>query len=163
MASEAGIGIQAAAERSSVIDNRGDNTLQVAIENITQSGRELCAATAFFSLDALAMIAKNLHTVDRVRILFGDDASRTQRAILLQRLRQRSDSDFADQRLIDPELDALKKVNELFKQAGSKPAAIRSRSFMRKPTFRRGKTIHRKWGFSDPVTSHGPASLKTSN
>ena len=37
--------------RPSIIDNQGENTLLHGIENITENSRELCIATAFFSLD----------------------------------------------------------------------------------------------------------------
>lgn|GEM_PF-872033 len=101
---------------TSVIDNQGDNTLQVAIRNITETSTDLCIATAYFSLDALALVADNLHGCNSIRILFGDEANKTQRAKLLEQLRARSDRDLADQRLIDPTLDNLRKVQELFRQ-----------------------------------------------
>lgn len=102
--------------QTSIIDNQEGNTLALGIENITGGVRELWIATAFFSLDALALVAKNLHQCDQVRILFGDDADRRQRQKLLQEMRDRSDGDLVEQRLIDPTLDSLRKVQELFKQ-----------------------------------------------
>lgn len=101
---------------TSIIDNQGENTLAIGIERITGGVREFCVATAFFSLDALALVAKNLPGCDRVRILFGDEADRSERVKLLRRMREHSDFDLAEQRLSDPTLDALRKVEELFKQ-----------------------------------------------
>lgn len=101
--------------QSSIIDNRGDNTLAVRVENITGGVRELWIATAFFSLDALALVAKNLEQCDQVRILFGDEADKTQRSKLLARTRETSDKDLGERRFDDPTLSALEKIDLLFR------------------------------------------------
>lgn len=100
---------------STIIDNQGDNTLQAAIIEATSGAKELCVATAFFTLDALAMVAEHLHECDRVRILFGPDSSRTQRGKLMELLRLQSDRELAERRINDPTLTDLVKVESLFK------------------------------------------------
>ncbi|MDQ2730312.1 MAG: phospholipase D-like domain-containing protein, partial [Armatimonadota bacterium] len=117
------------ATTSSIIDNRDGNTLQVGIENITGGSRTLCIATAFFSLDALGMVACNLHECESVRILFGDDSDKMQRVKLLRRLREQSDADLADRRMVDPTLSNLAKINELFKQKRIQARCYTSRKF----------------------------------
>ncbi len=103
------------AAATSIIDNRDGNTLQVGIENITEGSRSLSIATAFFSLDALELVACNLQGCESVRILFGHEADRSQRERLLERLRAQSDVDLAERRLTDPTLSSLAKIDALFK------------------------------------------------
>jgi len=100
---------------TSIIDNQGENTLRAAIERITGGGRDVCIASAFFSLDALALVSKNLGDCERVRILFGDDANRTERAKLLARLRADSDKALVKDRMSDPTLESLQAVDKLFR------------------------------------------------
>ncbi len=114
---------------TSIIDNRNGNTLQVGIENITDGSRTLSIATAFFSLDALAIVACNLRDCESVRILFGDEADKMQRSKLLERLREQSDADLADRRLTDPTLSNLGVVNELFKQKRIQARCYTSKKF----------------------------------
>ena len=87
---------------TSIIDNQHGNTLHNALELITEDGRELWIATAFFSLDALNMVGENLVRADRIRLLFGDDASARQRNALIRAMRERSDTDLLKQRESDP-------------------------------------------------------------
>lgn len=68
---------------TSIIDNQDGNTLHNALELITDNGRELWIATAFFSLDALNMLGENLLRADKIRLLFGDEASARQRNALI--------------------------------------------------------------------------------
>ncbi len=98
---------------SSIIDNLGDNTLRKALEQISEHGRELWIATAFFSLDALNMIGEHLERADHVRILFGDDACARDRNALLNAMRYRSDDDLEKQRASDPTLAGLKYVQQM--------------------------------------------------
>lgn len=114
---------------TSIIDNRDGNTLQLGIENITEGSRSLSVATAFFSLDALAIVAGNLHGCDSVRILFGHESDRTQRAKLLQRLREQSDADLAERRLDDPTLSNLAKIDALFKSKRIQARCYTARKF----------------------------------
>lgn len=98
---------------TSIIDNRGGNTLHAAVESIGANGRELCIATAFFSLDALNLIGEKLQDFAKVRLLFGDDASKVQRKILLDRMRQDSERDLLKQRQETPLLDGLRYAQQL--------------------------------------------------
>ena len=51
---------------SSIIDNRGENTLLSGLQQMSSGGREIWIATAFFSLEALALLAGTLsETRDR--------------------------------------------------------------------------------------------------
>lgn len=99
---------------TSIVDNRDDNTLLAALQGMGEGGRELWIATAFFSLDALQMLAGTLESYERVRILFGDDANARQRLLLLQRLRRDSDRDLLAQRDKSPLLPGLALVERLF-------------------------------------------------
>lgn len=99
---------------SSIIDNREDNTLLNRLRQMSEGGTELAGATAFFSLEALAMLAETLSGFERIRILFGDDSSPQQRARLLQMLRTRSDADLLPLRDSQPALSALRCVEALF-------------------------------------------------
>jgi len=101
---------------TSIVDNRGENTLRNALELITENGRELWVATAFFSLDALNMLGENLVRADRIRLLFGDDAAARQRNSLLRALRQRSDEDLQRQRTADPVLSGLHFVHQMIQE-----------------------------------------------
>jgi hypothetical protein len=98
---------------TSIIDNRGENSLQKALEIITENGRELWIATAFFSLDALNMVGENLVRADRIRLLFGDDASARQRNALIRAMQERSDADLLKQREADPLLNGLRLAKQL--------------------------------------------------
>jgi hypothetical protein len=92
---------------SSIIDNRDDNTLLLGLAEMSSGGTELRIATAFFSLDALLLLADTIASYDRVRILFGDDANAEQRLRLLDLLRRRSDADLLAQREKTPNLTPL--------------------------------------------------------
>ena len=83
---------------SSIIDNQADNTLKGGIERITEGSRQFSVATAFFSLNALVLVARNLQGCDSIRILFGDDSDRTQRARSLAKLRESSDVELEERR-----------------------------------------------------------------
>ncbi len=98
---------------TSIIDNQHGNTLQNALEIITENGRELWIATAFFSLDALNMVGENLVKAQRVRLLFGDDASAKQRNTLIRAMQERSDADLLKQRETDPLLNGLRLAKQL--------------------------------------------------
>ena len=99
---------------STIIDNREGNTLLAALQTMGDGGREIAIATAFFSLDALLLLADSLSGYERVRILFGDDASPRQRVQLLEKLRARSDADLLIQRESAPLLTPLQQVGGLF-------------------------------------------------
>ena len=101
-------------EIPTIIDNREGNTLLAGIQRMGAGGRELFIATAFFSLDGLLLLADAFENYARVRVLFGDDASPTQRKMLLERLRLVSDRDLLAQREREPLLSPLQKVEALF-------------------------------------------------
>jgi hypothetical protein len=64
---------------SSIIDNRDENSLLNGLKVMSNGGREIKIATAFFSIDALLLLADTLQGYERISILFGDDASAVQR------------------------------------------------------------------------------------
>ncbi len=99
---------------STIIDNRDGNTLCAALEKMGAGGKELWIASAFFSLDALLMLADTLNQYEHIRILFGDEASPRQRKLLLERLRTVSDDDLLAQREKQPLLTNLQKMEALF-------------------------------------------------
>ena len=99
---------------SSIIDNRDGNTLLHGLQLMSAGGQVLRVATAFFSLDALMLVADTVEEYSRIRILFGDDANPEQRRRLLEMLRQRSDADLLVQRDTLPNLTPLKKIEALF-------------------------------------------------
>ncbi len=98
---------------TSIVDNREGNTLHNALNLITENGRELWIATAFFSLDALNMTGENLVRAERVRLLFGDDACARQRNALIRAMQERSDDDLGAQRETDPLLNGLRLAKQL--------------------------------------------------
>lgn len=98
---------------TSIIDNQHGNTLHNALNLITENGRELWIATAFFSLDALNLVGENLVRAERVRLLFGDDACARQRNALIRAMQERSDADLLKQRESDPLLNGLRLAKQL--------------------------------------------------
>lgn len=102
-----------ASSMTSIIDNREGNTLHKALDSIVVNGEELWIATAFFSLDALNLVGEKLQDFAKVRLLFGDDASKSQRKALLDRMRVASDRDLLAQRLDDPFLGGLAYAKQL--------------------------------------------------
>ena len=98
---------------TSIIDNQHGNTLHNALNLITENGRELWIATAFFSLDALNMVGENLVRAERVLLLFGDDACARQRNALIRAMQERSDADLLKQRETDPLLNGLRLAKQL--------------------------------------------------
>lgn len=101
---------------SSIIDNEEPNTLEVALGNISEGGRELWIATAFFSLDALNMLGEKLEVCQRICLLFGDNAAHSQRRTLLKAMRQRSDDDLGKERPKDPLLHGLKFAKKMIEE-----------------------------------------------
>ena len=99
---------------TSIIDNQRENTLLAGLQRLGQGGEELCIATAFFSLNALLLLADTVTPYSRIRILFGDDADAKQRLKLLEMLRAKSDEELLIQRERFPQLSPLRKIAELF-------------------------------------------------
>lgn len=99
---------------SSIIDNREGNTLLNCLQKMSAGGQKLKIASAFFSLDALLLLADTISGYDGVRLLFGDDSDATQRRRLLELLRERSDADLLTQREALPNLSPLKRIAALF-------------------------------------------------
>jgi superfamily II DNA or RNA helicase/HKD family nuclease len=100
---------------SSIIDNSEGNLLIDGLGKISQNCTHFDIASAFFSLDALGMLAEKLESAENIRLLFGDDASKSDRKKLLAALRERSDTDLAAQRTSDPTLTNLQKAKDLIK------------------------------------------------
>ena len=108
---------QTSINQTSIIDNRDGNTLLASLQTITDSGRELCIASAFFTLDALLLLSETLGRYEKIRLLFGDDADATQRRTLLEKAKVASENDLLKQRedglaLLSP----LKVVERLFQE-----------------------------------------------
>lgn len=127
---------------SSIIDNRDENTLLRGLTRISGGGREFWIATAFFSLDALMMIADALENYERIRILFGDDADATQRRKLLELLRTESDKDLLAQRDQLPNLSPLRKVEALFKAGKIEARCYTAKKFHAKAYLIERPNIH---------------------
>lgn len=106
----------APARATTIIDNRHGNTLLTALQSMAGGARELHVATAFFSLDALLLLADVIASVDRVRLLFGDDSSPRQRQELLSRLQATSDPDLLARREEQPLLSPLQEVEKAFQE-----------------------------------------------
>lgn len=123
---------------SSIIDNRNDNTLLSALHGMAHTGREISIATAFFSLDALLLMADALDGYEKVRILFGDDANAVQRRRLLELLRERSDLELLETREKQPGLSPLRKMEALF-AAGR----VEARCYTAKKFHAKAYLIHR--------------------
>lgn len=104
---------ESARSSSSIIDNLGENTLLHALVRRTEDGRELCIATAFFSLDAFNALGPSLMDYDRIRLLFGDDASKSHRKALINALRARSDIDLRERRRVEPIFRGLEAAMQL--------------------------------------------------
>ena len=106
--------------QSSIIDNRDSNTLLSSLQTVTDSGRELCIASAFFTLDALLLLADTLNGYQKIRLLFGDDADATQRRKLMEKARLASETDLLKQRESEKDgmalLSPLKVVERLFQE-----------------------------------------------
>lgn len=113
----------------SIIDNRDGNTLLARLERATVGGRELSIASAFFSLEGLAMLGPTLANYERIRILFGDDASARERQSLLALLRDRSDAELLQRRATEPTLAALRPAAELFARGRVEARCYTERKF----------------------------------
>jgi superfamily II DNA or RNA helicase len=99
---------------TSIIDNAGENTLRNRLRVIGDESKDVSIASAFFSLDALYMLADLFAPMDKIRLLFGDDADGTQRKQLLNMLRTRSDEDLRTARDDSPTLQPLQRIARLF-------------------------------------------------
>lgn len=114
---------------TSIVDNQGDNTLHRAIERITENGRELWIATAFFSLDALNLIGENLLRADKVRLLYGGEASPRHRNAILQAMRSDSEERLLEDRKVDPLLDGLHHAKRLIDEGRLEARIYRKQNF----------------------------------
>ncbi len=114
---------------SSIIDNQGENTLKQAIEKITVDGRELWIATAFFSLDALNLIGENLLKAEKIRLLYGAEASPRERNRIIQALQDRSDEDLLRERKDDPLLQGLHFAKQLIDEGRLEARIYRKQNF----------------------------------
>jgi hypothetical protein len=140
---------------SSIIDNRDSNTLLNGLKLIGQGGKDLCIATAFFSLEALLLLAETLPSYERVRILFGDDAEAKQRKRLLEMLRLRSDEDLLQQRETQPCLSPLAKIESLFQAGKIEARCYTAKKFHAKAYLFQRDVYRSNWGFWAAGTSRG--------
>ncbi len=99
---------------TSIIDNAGENTLKNRLRIIGDESRDISIASAFFSLDALYLLSDLFAPMERIRLLFGDDADGAQRLQLLNLLRARSDDDLRGARDDSPTLAPLNRIARLF-------------------------------------------------
>jgi len=106
---------QAQRGMTSIIDNKADNTLLAAVRSIGSHGEELWIATAFFSLDALNLVGEALQRFARVRLLFGDEASKSQRSMLLKQVSRVSERDLLQRRTDEPLLEGLGHADRLIR------------------------------------------------
>lgn len=123
---------------SSIIDNQADNTLLDGLKRLSADGHELSIATAFFSLNALLLLADTLTGYQRIRILFGDDADAQQRRKLLEMLRLRSDAELLKQRETHPQLAPLRAIEHLFTEG-----RIEARCYTTKKFHAKAYLVHR--------------------
>ena len=123
---------------TSIIDNLAENTLLAGLQRMGGGGRQLRIATAFFSLNALLLLADTLEEFEHVQILFGDDADAQQRLKLLEMLRRESDKELREQRETVSQLSPLKKVEALF-EAGR----IEARCYTSKKFHAKAYLVHR--------------------
>ena len=100
---------------SSIIDNLDGNTLRQAIVHTAENGTELWISSAFFSLDALNLVASNLGSFDKVRLLFGSEADKANRIKLLEAMRKLSEKDLIAEHESNPILPGLHAAKELIK------------------------------------------------
>jgi hypothetical protein len=107
-------GYMDAGTRSSIIDNRDDNTMLHALGTMSVDGRTLDIVIALIALDGLHLLADILAGYERVRILFGDDANAVQRRELMELLHKPSDAGLLKQRLSHPTLEPLRRVPALY-------------------------------------------------
>ena len=129
---------------TSIIDNRDGNTLLSNLQAVTDSGRELCVASAFFSLDALMLLADTLGNYEKIRLLFGDDADAVQRRKLMEKLQITSEADLLKQREEGPSLlSPLQTVNRLFQEG-----KIEARCYTQQKFHAKAYLIHRDAHFA---------------
>jgi|LSQX01.1.fsa_nt_gb SNF2 family DNA or RNA helicase len=126
----------------SIIDNRQDNTLLAGLDRMGAGGNELLIASAFFSLEALLLLADVVADFSSVRILFGDDASARQRVQLMEKLRAVSDSDLLAQRENLSLLSPLKKIEKLFANGAVQARCYTKEKFHAKAYLITRPTIH---------------------
>lgn len=110
-------------KQSSIVDNISGNDLHSGIIKVAGNGRQLCVASAFFSLDALNLIAEHLQEFESMRLLFGSDAAASQRNMLLAAMRRRSEVDLLAQRTSEPLLGGLDHARKLI-EAGKVEARV---------------------------------------
>lgn len=129
MAVDNKLGESMADNQSSIIDNREENTLLLGLQRMGSGGKELLVATAFFSLDALLLMADTLGEYTHIRLLFGDEANPKQRRQLLDKLALDSERDLLEQREKCPLLSPLQKAEELFKAGVVEARCYTARKF----------------------------------
>lgn len=117
------------ASMTSIVDNQGDNTLHQALEKITADGRELWIATAYFSLDALNLVAENLLKADKVRLLYGGEANPRYRNAILDAMKSDSEERLLDDRKADPLLSGLKYAKQLIEEGRLEARIYRKQNF----------------------------------
>jgi len=98
---------------TSIVDNLQGNTLAKAITELSETGKSISIASAYFSLDAFNAIDSRLTELENVRLLFGDEASAKSRRYLINAFRSRSDIDLQARREEDPYFIRLTAVEEL--------------------------------------------------
>jgi superfamily II DNA or RNA helicase len=102
---------------TSIIDNLEGNTLAKAITELSETGKALSIASAYFSIDAFNLIDLSLIELSKIRLLFGDEANAKSRHYLINQLRNISDKDLQVKREEEPYLFKLNAVEALIKRS----------------------------------------------
>lgn len=95
-----------------IIDNRNKNTVSDALKRILPNLNKMDVATGFFEIGSFLQLEPSWQVPDKIRILMGDETTRTTKKEIVKAIIQQSDNSIETEKEIDDSLTGLGAVRE---------------------------------------------------
>ena len=74
-----------------IIDNRGENTVLCALQRLLPNLQKMDVATGVFEVGSLLLLEGLWQDLDRIRVLMGDETTKTTKKVIIEALLKVSD------------------------------------------------------------------------
>jgi len=95
-----------------IIDNRNGNTVLNALNQLLLNLKKLDIATGFFEVGSFLQIEPNWHTPDQIRILMGNETSKTTKKVIIESALAHSNNSIEQQKERDDALTGLEALKD---------------------------------------------------
>ena len=95
-----------------IIDNRSSNTVLNALNQLLQNLSKLDIATGFFEVGSFLQIEPNWHNLEQIRILMGNETTKTTKNVIIQSALEQSNNSIEQQKEKEDTLTGLEAVKD---------------------------------------------------